>query len=108
MSSLTSIHIPSSVEVMVGCFSGCRSLLPVTFDAESKLSRLERCAFCASGLPSIHIPSSVEVIYEGCFFECRSLLSVTFDAQSKLSRLERRAFYMGAVCDRFTFVHLLK
>jgi predicted DsbA family dithiol-disulfide isomerase len=80
-----SIHIPSSVEMICEeCFRDCRSLTSVTFEVNSKLSRLERYAFCESGLMSIHIPSSVEVICEGCFSECTSLKSVTFEVDSKL------------------------
>jgi hypothetical protein len=74
------------------CFYSCRSLPSVTFDANSRLSRLEKKAFYGSGLQSIHLPGSLEVICESCFSSCRSLASVTFDTNSRLSHLESRAF----------------
>jgi hypothetical protein len=66
------------------CFSGCKSLASVTFDADTKVSRFEGSAFSKSGLTSIHIPSSVEMTCESCFSECKSLASVTHDPDSKL------------------------
>jgi hypothetical protein len=54
-SSLTSIHIPSSVEVICAdCLFRCKFLASVTFDADTKVSRFDRSAFYASGLTSIH------------------------------------------------------
>jgi hypothetical protein len=84
---------PSSVEVICeSCFSSCKSLASVTFEANSRLSRVEKAAFCKTGLQSIHLPRSLEVICEFCFFYCKSLAFVTFDANSRLSRLEKQAF----------------
>jgi hypothetical protein len=60
-----SMNVPSSVEVIgEGCFLKCELLTSVTFEADSKLVRFEKSAFCDTGLMSIHIPSSVEVIGE--------------------------------------------
>jgi hypothetical protein len=60
---LTSIYIPSSVEVICEfCFVQCKSLASVTFDAGTKVSRFDGSAFSETDLTSIHIPSSVEVI----------------------------------------------
>jgi phage protein U len=81
------------------CFSHCQSLTSVTFDANSRLSRLEKEAFCGSGLQSIHLPGSLEVICGSCFSSCRSLSSVTFDSLSKLKRIERYAFARTALRD---------
>jgi hypothetical protein len=51
------IHLPGSLEVICeSCFSWCKSLASVTFDANSRLSRLEKAAFYESGLPSIYFP----------------------------------------------------
>jgi hypothetical protein len=84
---------PSSVEVICeSWFSSCESLTSVTFDANSRLSRLENEACYESGLRPIHLPGSLEVIYASCFSFCESFTSVTFDANSRLSRLESRAF----------------
>jgi hypothetical protein len=49
--------VDSSIEVICeSCFSSCKSLTSVTFDANSRLSRLEKRAFSKSGLRSIHLP----------------------------------------------------
>jgi hypothetical protein len=85
---------PLSVEVICeSCFHFCTPLASVIFDADSRLSRLEKSAFCENGLRSIHLPGSLEVICESCFGDCESLASVTFDVNSRLSRLENEAFY---------------
>jgi hypothetical protein len=73
------------------------SLAFVTFDANSRLSRLENGAFCGSGLQSIHHPGSLEVICQSCFSSCDSFASVTFDVNSRLSRLEKQAFSLSAL-----------
>jgi hypothetical protein len=85
---------PSSVEMICeSCFSSCKSLISVTFDANSRLSRLEKLAFCRSGLQSIRLPGSLEVICESCFSSYESFASVTFDPNSRLSRLEKLTFH---------------
>jgi broad-specificity NMP kinase len=92
------VVIESSVVVICeGCFSGCALVKSVTFDCDSKLSRIEKWAFAGSGLISIHLPSSVEVLCESCFSWCTSLTSVTFDCDSKLSRIEKWAFRGSAL-----------
>jgi hypothetical protein len=84
-SGLTSIQIPSSIEVVCeGCFSQCALFASGTFDADRKVSRFNRYAFPFSGLTSIHILSSVEVIDKDCFRAYKSLISVTRDPRSKL------------------------
>jgi hypothetical protein len=75
------------------CFCSCKSLASVTFDANSRLSRLEKLAFHRTRLQSIYLPGSLKVICESCFHSCKSLTSVTFDANSRLSRLEKQPFY---------------
>jgi hypothetical protein len=93
-SSLSSICIPSSVEVLrQSSFSGCIALSVLTFESGSQLSLIEKCAFegCSS-LSSICIPSSVEIIGEDCFSGCKALRTVRFEADSKLARIEDYAF----------------
>jgi hypothetical protein len=85
---------PSSVEVICeSYFSSCKALASVTFDVNSRLSRLEKLAFFQSGLQSIHLLGSLELICESCFGHCKSLASVTFDVHSRLYRLEKAAFF---------------
>jgi hypothetical protein len=67
-------------------------LTSVTFDAPSKLSRIEQEAFSFSGLAAISIPASVQIISDLCFLSCESLHFVDFDSNSKLDRIEGNAF----------------
>jgi hypothetical protein len=75
----------------------CKSLTSVTFDCDSKLSRIEKRAFFGSSLISIHLPSSDVVLCEECFWSCKSLTSVTFECDSKLSRIEKAAFGLSSL-----------
>jgi hypothetical protein len=75
------------------------SFTSITFEANSRLSRLEKTAFFQSGLRSLHVPASVEVICESCFCECSSLTSVTFDSLSKLQRIEGSALAWTKLTD---------
>jgi hypothetical protein len=67
---LIEIESPSSVEIIgEACFVRCGSFTSLTFESESKLSRIETYAFQESGLIEIVIPSSVEILCESCFFD---------------------------------------
>jgi hypothetical protein len=49
-SGLTTIMIPSSVEVIGRCcFKYCKSLVSVTIEPNSRLTRIEEQTFCGSG-----------------------------------------------------------
>jgi hypothetical protein len=63
-SSLSSICIPSSVEILrEWCFAGCQALCNVTFEADSRLSHIEPFAFSnCSSLSSIGIPAGRESV----------------------------------------------
>jgi hypothetical protein len=92
--------ILASVEVLgVGCFSWCRSLSSVTFEAGSRLLRIGAGAFGGTGLIEIVIPASVEVLGAGCFSLCRLLSSVRFESGSRLLETEgevlRKAGWFG-------------
>jgi hypothetical protein len=58
-----------------------KSLISVTFGADTKGSRFEGFVLSLSAL------TLFEVICERCLSGCKSLASVTFDAESKVSRL---------------------
>jgi TPR repeat protein len=91
-----SIMIPSWVRVLEkGSFSGIdrRTLKSVTFEAGSRLERIDESAFHGSGLKSLAIPSSVGVLGKWSFAECQCLGSVTFERRSRLKRIEESAFH---------------
>jgi hypothetical protein len=67
------------------CFSPCQSPSSISCYSDSKLSQIERDAFCESGLTSIHLPASVEVICERSFFGCTLLTSISFESRSPIS-----------------------
>jgi hypothetical protein len=88
-STLKSICIPASVEILEKCcFLGCSSLSGLTFELGSRLTRICESAFAyCSSLVSICIPVQVEEIQSECFRECHSLTNVVFEAGSRLVRL---------------------
>jgi hypothetical protein len=93
-----SIHIPNSVEVIdESCFMGCASLISVTFESNSRLSRLAKGTFHMCGLLSIHLPGSIEILCESCFALCNSFESITFDSLSRLQRIEKTAFFQTSL-----------
>jgi hypothetical protein len=76
-----------------GSFSGCKSLVTVAFEEDSRLTRLGVSAFSqCSALKSICIPIQVEYIDEFCFSDCTSLVEVRFEKGSKLTQIGREAF----------------
>jgi hypothetical protein len=90
---LIEIVIPASVEeIGAKCFAECRSLISVTFESGSRLSRIAEEAFSETGLIEIVIPASVEEIRAKCFAECGSLSSMTFEGRSRLRKVDGTAF----------------
>jgi hypothetical protein len=75
------------------CFLDCKLLVWISFESKSKLSRIEREAFCRTSLRSFHLPASVLVVFELFFSDCKLLESVTFESDSRLSRIERGALH---------------
>jgi hypothetical protein len=60
---LTSVEIPSSVEVICeGCFANSASLELITVAAGSKLLRIEKAAFSGTQVTSIWMPSSAQML----------------------------------------------
>jgi hypothetical protein len=82
-SSLQSIIIPSSVEILCSsCFSQCYSLSSMSFESQSRLKRIESSAFSYSSFQSIMVPSSVEMLCLFCFSHCYSFSSISFESHS--------------------------
>jgi predicted metal-binding protein len=93
-SSLSSnITISSDIEILgSSCFSNCKSLSSISFESNSRLTRIESSAFSNSSLESIAIPRNVEVLGSSCFSGCKSLSSISFESNSRLNRIESSAF----------------
>jgi hypothetical protein len=73
------------------------SLETIVFEPGSRIARLEKDAFCYSGIKRIFIPSSVAVIGENCFAHCKKLEFVTFELNSGVVRFERYAFWWSGL-----------
>jgi hypothetical protein len=92
-SSLTSVHIPSFLEVLCKfCFSPCNSLTSVTFEPNSKLQRIDESAFAERVLSSIQILLFVEVLCKSCFSSCDRVASITFESNSKRREVAADSF----------------
>jgi hypothetical protein len=92
LSNLPSVIIPRDIEILGSkCFCSCRSLESVSFEVESRLTRIESQAFSDSSLRSILIPSTVEIFCSHCFASSKILQSVSFESNSRLTRIESEA-----------------
>jgi hypothetical protein len=89
----TAVVIESRIEI-VGefCFSNGKSLASITIESNSKLPRIEACAFAQSGLTAIRIPASVVSLCKSCFYKCKSVESIFFTSNLQLHRIDESAF----------------
>ena len=92
--SLTSIEIPASVELILrSTFDGCSSLTAITFENGSQLRNIGASAFRECKLlTTINIPSAVEIIDNSAFYDCTKLTSVNFEKDSQLKTIGDSAF----------------
>jgi hypothetical protein len=81
--------IPASIPIVpVECFSGMEQFHSISFEGDSRLTRIQSRAFSNSSLRSIMIPCSVEILGPSCFRLCGSLSSISFESPSHLRRIE--------------------
>jgi hypothetical protein len=74
-------------------FLGNSTLTTLTFEAESRVTRLPgQCFSHCIKLSSVCIPKSVRVIGEHCFDNCSGLTLVTFESPSTLHTIKSWAF----------------
>jgi hypothetical protein len=88
------VVIPEHYEV-IGSYSFFHrdSLLTITFESGTKLTRLGDFAFCkCSSLKSLCVPASVTVVGSSCFQDCRCLVQLTFESGSHLTEIGPCAF----------------
>jgi hypothetical protein len=87
------IEIPADIEILgSSCFAFCKSLSAISFECNSRLTRIDSEAFASSSLQSIVIHRSVEILGSSCFEFCESLSSISFESNSRLTRIESGAF----------------
>ena len=94
-SGLENINIPAGVTTIgMEAFEECFNLSGVTFEKDSKLTKIESGTFFGCGkLTSIEIPAGVTSIGIMAFNLCSDLTSVTFEEGSQLSSIREGAFY---------------
>jgi hypothetical protein len=87
------LELPRDVEVIGrSCFARNLSVGFVSFSPDSKLKKIDSCAFQAANLISIVIPSSVEILGPFVFQDCSVLMSVVFERPSVLERISEGSF----------------
>ena len=75
-STLVSLCIPDSVEVICrGAFAFCK-LEVLTFSAHSRLRKIGRHAFCLTDIIDLRLPDGVEKVGEMSFRHCRKVRSI--------------------------------
>jgi hypothetical protein len=85
-SSSSKVEIANDIGILGShCFYGCKSLLSITFESNSRLTRIESNAFSRSSLHSILIPQNVEILGSRCFSSCDGLSSMPFESNSDLT-----------------------
>jgi hypothetical protein len=91
----STLRLSRGIQILsTGCFYGCTFLRSLSFESESKLTRIEAHAFsnCFT-LESILLPPSVEFLGEASFSSCNSLSSFAFESGSELTQIEAQALY---------------
>ena len=93
-SGLENINIPAGVTTIgMEAFEECSNLSGVTFEKDSKLTKIESGTFLGCyNLTSIEIPAGVTSIGIMAFYSCSDLTSVTFEEGSQLSSIGKAAF----------------
>jgi hypothetical protein len=93
--------MPASISLLsVEYFKSLKQFDSISFEGDSRLTRIESFAFSSSSLRSIVILCSTEILGPSCFRECRSLSSISFESppetrivcQLEWERLTRPAF----------------
>jgi hypothetical protein len=88
-STSSSIEIGSNIEILgPKCFSFCQSLSSITFESNSRLTRIESGAFSRSSLQSILIPRNVQFI-DGSAFMYVTLSSISIESGNEIFIIEK-------------------
>jgi hypothetical protein len=98
--------IPRNVEILAkSCFAQS-TLESLTFENESRLTRIEDSCFSYCSLKSICIPRNVEILSKSCFY-CSKLESITIESESRLTRIEDSCFSNSSLEDVDYIVDIL-
>jgi hypothetical protein len=100
-SKVTSVCIPSSVEILGTCcfYRVAGIIVRQAFSDGSRLSRIDDRAFEKCPLELICIPASVEMIGERAFSTCKSMSSSTFELPSTIRSLFSIPFFSCSSID---------
>ena len=101
MSKLTSVYIPSSVQLIRGyAFQSCEKLKKVVFDENCKTTEISESLFNGDvSLSEIELPETIEKIGPAAFQNCKNLKSIVIP--SRVNTIEQSAF---AWCENLTCV----
>lgn len=90
---ITSIHFPSSLEVIdSNSFTFSPTLTRISFAEPSKLKIIGESAFSYASIKSIRFPASLEILQSEAFAETVSIESIVFPADSKLKSIGKSCF----------------
>ncbi len=90
--ALTEIFIPASVkEILQGAFIGVPTLLTLTFEEVSQLTKIDNYAFSGTGIKEVVIPNSVDTIGESIIGP--HLEKLHFESNSSLLVIGSYAFH---------------
>jgi hypothetical protein len=71
------VLIPGSITVLAADYLyQIRETEIITFESQTRLTRIESEAFSSSSFESIEIPRNVEILGSSCFSQCKSLSSI--------------------------------
>jgi hypothetical protein len=72
-----------------GCFFACKSLSSISFESNSRLNRIESCAFLQSSLQSTEIPRNVQFIAGNAFPSPRQISLDNVDSCPEYAQWQR-------------------
>ena len=96
--NIKEVEIPSFIScISNNCFSWCFDLEKITFQKDSKLTRIKSNAFSFTSINSITIPKNVKIIGKSAFFFCEKLKTIKFEEDSKLEIIKKDAFIYSII-----------
>lgn len=96
--NIKKITIPSFIKIIESnALSNCRQLQTIEFTKDSKLQKIDYCAFESTPIEFIKLPSQLEIIKSGAFSFCRNLKTIEFPSDSQLKTICASAFAFSSI-----------